>query len=302
MKAIVRVPASVANLGPGFDMIALALQLQNEVFAESTAGGAVSLEVEAEEEDAALRDPAHNLVARAYLEACSRLQVPELERGVTLRCVNAIPVARGLGSSAAAVLSGVLVAAALHHAPWEERHILDCAVGLEGHRDNLAASLFGGLAICAPGAAVQRIDVPDELHAVVFAPQARLATRDARAAVSMTFSRKDAIFNAARCALLVRALLLRDYAALREAMEDRWHQHQRAALFPAIAPLIAAAYDGGADGACLAGAGPSIVALCARDPAPVADALRSAAERLAVPGTVMHLRPRNFGARVEVRA
>ncbi len=96
--------------------------------------------------------------------------------------------------------------------------------------------------------------------------------------------------------------MLADWPSLREAMDDRWHQRQRAALFPAMAALIDAAYAGGADGACLAGAGPSVLALCARDPQPVAAALQAVAAELGVTGTVLHLRPRNFGARVEVRA
>jgi homoserine kinase len=303
VRATVRVPASVANLGPGFDMLALAIQLQNEVFAEPSDGGAITVAIDgaAGAADAALLEPAYNLVARAYLESCARLDVAEDRRGVHLRCVNAIPVSRGLGSSAAATLSGVLVAVALHGAPWDERLILECAAGFEGHTDNVAAALHGGLVICAPGAAVQRVDVPDELHAVVFAPQQRLATRDARRAVATNFTREDAIFNAARCALLVRALLLADYGALREAMDDRWHQAQRAALFAPMAALIEAAYRGGADGACLAGAGPSILALCARDPSPVETAMRETAAGLGVAGVTMRLRPRNFGARVEVR-
>src|ERR1017187_276897 len=302
MRATVRVPASVANLGPGFDILALALQVQNEVIATATDGGVVTLEIEGGDEDADLRDPADNLVVRGYLESCERLGIADSERGVHLRCLNAIPVARGLGSSAAATLSGVLVAVALHRAPWDERAILECATSFEGHQDNLAAALMGGLVICAPGATVQRIDAPDELHAVVFAPNQRLTTREARQAVPQQFSREDAIFNAARCALLVRAVVLADWAALREAMDDRWHQPQRAALLPAMASLLEAAYQGGADGACLAGAGPSVMALCAHDPEPVAAALQATADELGMPGVVLRLRPRNFGARVEVHA
>ena len=300
MRATVRVPATVANLGPGFDMLALALQLQNEVFAESTGDDVVSIAIDGDA-DAELLDLARNLVARAYSEVCSRLEVPTEQRGVRLRCVNAIPMGRGLGSSAAATLSGILTAVALHRAPWDEVTILECARHFEGHVDNAAAALLGGLAICAPGAAPQRCDVPDELHAIVFAPDLRLATQEARRAVATSFSREDAIFNASRCALLVRALLLRDYASLREAMDDRWHQAQRGARFPAMAALIEAAYAGGADGACLAGAGPSILALSARNPAPIEAALRAAAASLQVPGVVLLLRPRNFGARVDVR-
>jgi homoserine kinase len=302
MRTTVRVPATVANLGPGFDILALALQLQNEVTAQSTDGGSVTVEVDGVESDDELLDPGRNLVARAYLDACARLGVADSARGVHLRCVNSIPMGRGLGSSAAAALSGVLTAVALHRAPWSEPEIVGCVAGFEGHADNAAAALLGGLAICAPGAALVRCDVPDELHAVVFAPDARLATAAARKVVAPSFSREDALFNAGRCALLVRALLLGDYPALREAMDDRWHQAQRAALFPPMTSLIEAAYEGGADGACLAGAGPSILALTARDPSPVSTALRGAAERLAVAGTVLVLRPRNFGSRVEVRA
>jgi homoserine kinase len=303
MRTTVRVPATVANLGPGFDILALALQLQNEVSAQATDGGSVTIEIDGgDHPDAELLDPARNLVARAYRETCARLGVAASARGVHLRCSNAIPMGRGLGSSAAAALSGVLTAVALHRAPWAEPEILDCVAGFEGHADNAAAALLGGLAICAPGAMPARCDVPDELRAVVFAPDRRLATRAAREVVATSFSRDDALFNAGRCALLVRALLLRDYAALREAMDDRWHQVQRAALFPAMSSFIEAAYAAGADGACLAGAGPSILALTARDPSPVGAALRDAAQRLAVAGTVLVLRPRNFGSRVEVRA
>ncbi len=302
MRATVRVPASVANLGPGFDMLALALQVQNEVVATATEDGAIAIELEDVGDVPELLDPDYNLVARAYVEACTRLDIPKAQRGVRLCCANAIPIAAGVGSSAAATLSGVLVAVALHRAAWDERDILDCAAGFEGHVDNLAAALLGGLVICAPAATVQRIDAPDEMHAVIFTPDERLTTREAREVVPREFSREDAIFNAARCALLVRAVMLRDYAALREAMDDRWHQPQRAALLPATGVLIEAAYEAGADGACLAGAGPSVLALCSRDPQPVGAAMQAAAERLTVPGTALTMRPRNFGARVEVRA
>ena len=302
MRATLRVPATVANLGPGFDILALALQLQNEVVAETTGDRLVTIEIDGDGGDGSLLDPARNLVARAYTRACTQLGVSPGARGVRLRCLNAIPMGRGLGSSAAATLSGVLAAVALHRSDWDERRILDCAGSFEGHVDNAAAALLGGLAICAPGAMPRRCDVPDELTAVVFAPEQRLATQQARAAVATSFSREDAVFNAGRSALLVRALLLRDYGALREAMDDRWHQAQRAALFPAMSSLIRAAYDGGADGACLAGAGPSILALTARDPAPLVAALDEAAGRLSVRGRVLQLRPRNFGSRVDVSA
>lgn len=303
MRATIRVPATVANLGPGFDILAMALQLQNEVVAETREGEDVEVVVGGSvAADDSLRDAATNLVARAYTTACTELGIRASARGVRLHCHNEIPIGRGLGSSAAAALSGVLAATAVHRAPWDEQRILGVVTGIEGHPDNAAAALLGGAVICAPGAAVQRFDVPDEIHALLFVPAAAVPTTAARRVVAASFSRDDALFNAARCALLVRALMTRDYAALREAMEDRWHQEQRAVLFPAAPALVAAAYSGGAAGACLAGAGPSILALTAVDPAAVAGALRNTAADLGVAGEVLHLRPRNFGARVDVHA
>ncbi|MHB8719375.1 MAG: homoserine kinase [Candidatus Dormibacteria bacterium] len=298
MGSVVRVPATVANLGPGFDILALALQLQNEVHAEVEDGSAVRVILAGGDETPS--DAAENLVARAYVAACERAGVGAAARGVSLRCINAIPQGRGLGSSAAATLSGVLTALALHHAAWEVEEILELVAEFEGHRDNAAAALLGGLAICAPQAAVRRIDLDDELGAIVFAPRTRLSTAEARRVVPERFSRGDAVFNAGRCALLVRALGERDYVSLREAMDDRWHQRQRAALFPPLLPLLEAAYRGGADGACLAGAGPSVLALCAGGSHAVGEALTAAAAEQGVAGDVLALRIRNHGARVDV--
>lgn len=298
MRVSIAVPASIANLGPGFDILALAVQLQNEVTVETTDGDQVTIDPGRGADDELL-DPSRNLVTRAYLHACAALDVRDT--GAAFRCVNRIPFGRGLGSSAAAALSGVLAAAALHHAPWDEQAVIDAAAQLEGHRDNAAAALLGGLAICAPGAPAVRMDVPDELRVVVFTPESQLATDEARTVVPHTFSRADAVFNAARCALIVRALALRDYATLGTAMDDRWHQPPRSSLLPAMLPLIAAAREAGAAGAALAGAGPSVAALTVSEHERVADALLQRATELGVGGSVLTLSPRNFGARVDLR-
>ena len=297
MRVTIAAPASVANLGPGFDILALSVQLQNEVRCESRDDGRVTVDPGDGAPDD-LRDATRNLVTRAYMHACASLGVTDV--GASFVCVNRIPFGRGLGSSAAAALSGVLAAAALHRAPWDEHAVLDVATELEGHRDNAAAALLGGLAICAPGAPAVQMNVPDELRVVVFVPDSELATEQARKVVPHEFSRADAVFNASRCALLVRALLLRDWATLGTAMEDRWHQPQRGTLLPALAPLIAAARAAGAAGASLAGAGPSVAALSAGDHAAVGTALEQTAARHGVGGSVLILAPRNFGARVDV--
>ena len=298
MQVRVAVPATVANLGPGFDVLAMALQLQNEVHAVLEDGDVLTIDP-GDGAPAELRDPERNLVTRAFRHAERALAVSPA--GARFTCVTRIPMSRGLGSSAAAALSGVLSAVALHHAPWDEHDVIDCVAQLEGHRDNAAAALLGGLAICAPAAHAVRIDVPDELRAVLFLPDVQLRTDASRGVVPQTLAREDAVFNAARCALLVRALLTREWETLAVAMEDRWHQQARSTLTPHVPALIAAAVGAGAAGAALAGAGPSVIALVAGDTAGVAAALRDAAAASQVAGSTLVLSPRNYGARVDVR-
>ncbi len=296
MRVRVAVPASVANLGPGFDILALALQLQNDVRAEQRAG---ELSIDpGPDAPPALRDPERNLVTKAYAHCCAALGVPP--GGVHFACVNRIPIGRGLGSSAAASIAGVLAATALHHAPWDEDDVLDRVATLEGHRDNAAAALLGGLAICAPGAPAMQMPVSDDLRAVLFVPDVPLATAESRLAVPASFSRDDAIFNASRCALLVRALAIGDHASLRVAMQDRWHQDARFALIPGARAIVAAALAAGAAGAALAGAGPSIVALTPRATEEIAAAMTAAAADAGASGHTMVLSPRNYGTRVDV--
>jgi homoserine kinase len=299
MKVRIAVPATVANLGPGFDVLALALELQNEVVATQTGEPGISIDPGPGSPEE-LRDPSRNLVSRAYTATCAELGV--LPNGLHFSCVNRIPFRRGLGSSAAAALAGVLCATSLHAASWDEQRILDWVSGIEGHPDNAAAALFGGLVVVTPGAPTVNVDVSDELRAVVFVPSFELETALARRVVPRAFTREDAIFNAARCALWVRAVALRDWASLGAAMQDRWHQPARTALFPALPELIAAAVEGGARGAALSGAGPSVVALTDGDPLPVAEALSAAALRCGVAGETISSRVRNWGARVDVSA
>jgi homoserine kinase len=296
VRVRVAVPASVANLGPGFDILAVALQLQNDIRAEQRPG---ALTIDAgPDAPAELNDPGRNLVTIAYAEACAALGVPAA--GVHFTCVNRIPIGRGMGSSAAAALSGVLVATALHQAPWDENDVLERVASLEGHRDNAAAALLGGLAICAPDAPAVQLAVSDELRAVLFIPDVPFTTSESRQVVPATFSRADAIFNAGRCALLVRALVLGDHAALAVAMQDRWHQDARFALMVGSREIVAAALAAGASGAALAGAGPSVIALTPLDPEPIAVAMAAAASVEGVSGGTMVLPPRNYGTRVDV--
>ena len=300
MRLRLRIPATIANLGPGFDILALAIQLQNDVEAEMLHGAEVEIDPGpgAPEE---LRDPSKNLIVHAYHAACERLGVPREQRGLRIRVASAIPMGRGMGSSAAATLAGVLCANVLRgEGAWDEHAVLDVATEIEGHPDNCAAALLGGLVICAPGHPVRQIEIPDALRCVIFVPHAESSTTEARKVVPREYSREDAVFNAARCALLVRAMLLGELDELGFAMEDRWHQPARSRLFPAMEPVIAAAREAGAHGAALAGAGPSVVALVTSDAEPIGAAMEAAAREAGVPGSVIVHGVRNWGTRIEL--
>jgi homoserine kinase len=297
MRVTIRVPATVANLGPGFDILALALQLQNEIEAWSEPEGGISIDPGPDSPEE-LRDPARNLIARAFVAACADARVdPPCAR---ISCRNAIPFGRGLGSSAAAALSGVLAANALANLGWDEQQVIAQATRIEGHPDNVAAAMLGGMVVCVGDGPVTQVHVPDELRAVLFVPDGEMCTEAARRVVPHSFSREEAIYNASRCALLVTAMLTGRLDLLEEAMRDRWHQPARSELMPHVPLLIDAALAAGAHGACLAGAGPSVLALCTGETEAVASAMAAAARVAGVDGHPVTHAVRNFGARVDL--
>lgn len=294
MKATVRVPASSANLGPGFDVLAVALQLQFTLEASSTDDGRVVIDGTDHAEDS------RHLVARAYRRACDIVGVSQDARGISAITTSEIPQTRGLGSSAAVTVAGLLAAVALHRAPWDEHRVLREAAAIEGHTDNAAAALLGGFTICAPGGIVKRIDVPDDLRAVLYVPDLELKTGEARKVLPDSYSAADAVYNAANVALFVRAITCHDYSSLVPAMRDKFHQPQRTALLPWLPDMIAAAQAADA-AASLSGAGPSVIALTDKDPAPVISSLETAAKAASLTGRAMVVGLRNYGSRVDVR-
>lgn len=265
--AWVEVPATSANLGPGFDSLGLALGLTDEVRVTAT-GDRVVVEVEGEGA-AELPTGEEHLVVRA-LRAALKDAGCEQPTGLHLRCHNRLPHGRGLGSSASASVAGVLAARGLlrnedtvdHVGALDDAAALRVATSLEGHPDNAAAALLGGLTIAwtSEGAAVAvRVDPHPDLAPVVLVPGTRLATARARAALPASVPHGDAAFNAARSALLVEALSRRP-DLLVPATEDRLHQRQRGPAMPDTLALVDVLRGDGL-AAVVSGAGPSVLVL-----------------------------------------
>jgi homoserine kinase len=252
--ARVRIPATSANLGPGFDALGLALALYDEIEARVTTSG-LSVEVTGEDGDAG----EDNLVVRVMRAAFAEVaggQPP----GLALRCLNRIPHGRGLGSSASAIVGGVLAACALAGAD-PATDVLSLAARLEGHPDNVAPALLGGLTIAwdAPeGARAVRLEPNDAIHPVAIIAGAPVSTKVARGLLPDMVPHRDAAFNSGRAALLVAALTARPEALL-DATADRLHQDYRAKAMPATFELVTRLRGAGIP-AVISGAGPSVLA------------------------------------------
>ncbi len=259
----VQVPATTANLGPGFDALGMALGLYNEIRVE-VGGVGLQLDVEGEGAGRLREQGATNLVARALTGTLAKLGArPD---GLSLRTINRIPLSRGLGSSSAAVLGGVVAAAALAGVRLTPEELLDLALPLEGHPDNIGPALLGGLTVttlvegrvcCIP------LPVPADLGAVAVIPEFHLATAKARKALPREVPREDAVFNVGRVALFLAAMQTGRMDLLREATRDRLHQPYREPLVPGMAEVLAEGERAGALACFLSGAGPTLLALVA---------------------------------------
>ncbi|HXN36858.1 MAG TPA: homoserine kinase [Solirubrobacteraceae bacterium] len=237
-------PASSANLGPGFDCMAAALALTLELEVVETGEFAVETELP-------VSRGRENLCVRAF----ERLHPAD---DFTFRIRSEIPLSGGLGSSAAAIVAGLMVA---DHLFELDADLLACATELEGHPDNVAAALYGGFVICADGQAT-RFDPPTGLEALAVVPDEAVRTRAARAALPEQVPLEDAVFNVAHGALLTLGLARGDWDLLARGLHDRLHEPLRAHLFPRSIELASRARDLGALGASISGAGPTVLVWC----------------------------------------
>jgi homoserine kinase len=243
-RRLVRVPASSANLGPGFDVLAAALSLQLEVEVKETGSFAVHSPLNVP------RDRS-NLVVRGF----ERLHSAE---AFEFEITSEIPLSGGLGSSAAAVLAGLMAA---DHIFELDADLLALGAELEGHPDNVAASMEGGFVICRCGE-TSRIEPPMGLEAVLVVPSEGVETETARAALPATVSLSDAVFNLAHASTLILGLATADWELIAAGLDDRLHQPPRAGLYPRSVALLHKARELGALGATISGAGPSVLVWC----------------------------------------
>ncbi len=280
----VRVPATSANLGPGFDSIGLALALTQDV--------TLSLGHQPETRDGLVR-----LVLDAGRSAyrLAHVEVPEL----TASGGGAIPIGRGLGASAAARAAGIVAANALMGAPLTDTQMLTLGAGLEGHADNMAPALFGGLRVVVrDGDVFAHIAVPIAagLRVVLFIPDFEMPTGESRKLLPQQLSKDDAVHNIGRAAMLVGALATGQWDVLDLATQDRLHQPARAQIFPAMPEIFAAAKDAGALCAYLSGGGSTIAAFAIDNEERIARAMTQAAIARGYPGRAAITSPSTTGA------
>ncbi|MFN2509928.1 MAG: homoserine kinase [Pyrinomonadaceae bacterium] len=301
----IRVPASTANLGAGFDCIGLALKLYLTVRARVVPGASEACHLhivgEGAEELAGNED---NLLCRAIRFTAERegMSLPPLELDVN----NELPLTRGLGSSATAIVAGVTLASLVGGRELSAETMLRYAVDLEGHADNIAAAYLGGLVVSCvkPNGSVLAVkrSWPSELRVVVISPEAFLKTAVTRSVLPVDVPRKDAVFNLQRVALFGAALEAGAYHVLWDAMQDRLHQAHRQSLVPGLAEALATPRQPGLVGVALSGSGPSVVALTRDRSSEIGEAIAENFRRLDVPARVRVLEVDHDGCAVTALA
>ena len=305
-RATIRVPATSANLGPGFDCLGMAVDLWNET---TVTRGEYSVKIRGEGADSLPTDNS-NLIVKSAQHTFDALGVDGIE--LDFGCVNKVPLTRGLGSSSAATVTGVAAAFVfanqdLAFAKTRER-LFAIAADIEGHPDNAAPAVFGGCQIGIhvdetskdPGWITSRVPISDEIKAVAFVPDFSMQTEEARGILPDTLPRSDAVFNVGRAAMLVHALSSGQWDLIRHATDDRLHQPQRIQhLFPRYRPIARGALDAGAHGVFLSGAGPTIMALATSHFMTICYEMSENARKAQIDGKAMVLDIANDGVQIQ---
>jgi len=261
----IRVPATTANLGPGFDCLGMALKLYLKLEIEEIEEGLV-IEYQGEgAEKFSAKKKEDTLIWKSINLVLKRTYKDIHKKGLNIRVFNEIPITRGLGSSASAIIGGIVGAAKLYNINLTNQEMLELALSLEGHMDNIVPALIGGLTLAYKTGQGEikwtKIKTPRDLRVVVAIPDFTLSTGEMRKALPQKVALPEAVFNLSRSALLVNALQNSEWEVLAEAMEDRLHQPYRAPFIPGIEDMFVKIKKTGLAGVALSGSGPSVVSL-----------------------------------------
>ncbi|MBH5317141.1 homoserine kinase [Paenibacillus sp. GSMTC-2017] len=302
-RVIVKVPASTANLGPGFDSLGMALSLFAWIEMEKSDTGNTTFQLHGDGMDGLPTDKSNLIYKVAQLVFSeAEVEVPDLH----ISMYSEIPLTRGLGSSASAIIGALVAANALIGSPLSDDKLFQMATALEGHPDNVGASLFGGIVVSAwDGSEAQhvRIEPQESLETLVAIPAFQLSTEKARHALPTQISMADAVYNVGRTSLLVAALASGELGLIRHAMKDRLHQPYRAALIPGMTEILERATDFGALGAALSGAGPTLIAFvdaASPDKAGLERFLQATLQKEGITAETMWLAPCKTGPEVTI--
>lgn len=294
----VRVPGTTANCGPGFDAIGIACNIYNEVSLTLTPQGGTSIRIIGEGIDS-LPQNEENLIFQAVRSVIGKTD--KKGWGVDLTLTNRIPLARGLGSSAAAIVGGLVAANEATGCGLTPQELLALATEWEGHPDNVAPALFGGITVSIMEDGQPRclrFMPPKPLQLIVAVPNFPLKTEKARSVLPATVSFSDATFNVSRTALLVAALSQGRYPELSYALADRLHQPYRETLIPGMQTVFTAARQAGALGTAISGAGPCLIAFAEQSAEAIGLAMRQAFAQHAVDASYFVLTIDTEGAKV----
>ena len=296
----VQVPATSANMGPGFDTMGVALSLYNTMSIEETEQDTV-VDVLGDQSQQ-LINPKHHLIVDT-MDKLFQLAGKE-RKGLHLVCENVVPFARGLGSSSAAIIAGLFGANALLGDCYTNDDLIKIATEIEGHPDNVVPAICGGFTVaCLRDDGVRHVkcNIPADIHAVVAIPDFRLSTSKARAALPQSVSMQDAVFNMSRTAMVVAAALQGDFALWGEMMEDKLHQPYRFPLIPGAGAVISGAKEAGAISCVLSGAGPTMISwVVHNNDAAVAEAMQRGFASAGIACKTMILTVDNQGAKFNI--
>lgn len=297
----VQIPATSANVGSGFDAVGIALTLYNHIyFTADETKDSIDIEIEGLGQKEISTKFEDNLVGRA-MRAAALKNRGVLPKGGTLRLVNAIPACRGLGSSSAALVGGILIGDALTGSKMSREDMLSMATVLEGHPDNVAPAIYGGLtvSIMADGQTLTNaIPIDESLSFVTVSPEIIVSTEEARKALPKTIDYQSAVFNVSRVAFLVSSLFTKRYDRIAYGLQDRLHVPYRIRLIPSGDLVIQAAMEAGALGATISGSGSTLIAFATEKEGEIMDAMVSCFNDHGIAATGHLLKCSNEGAKI----